>query len=157
MDKKLLADLLEAVQEMEAIREGRAKPARVTWFKALDPRTIRQKVGLTQERFAAVLGVKVATYRNWEQGRRVPHGPAQVLLMVADFDPTIILRAIRARRKEAECLGVAADGSPGATPLLKGDAKGVQIRKAPAPYEAKKRKPATVQESKKVPPKRPRE
>ena len=100
MDKKLFADLLESVKEMKAIREGRAEPARVTRYKALDPKAIRGKSGLSQERFAALLGVKLSTYRNWEQGRRVPHGPAQVLLMVADYDAGIIRTAIRAQREE---------------------------------------------------------
>ena len=100
MDKKLFAELLEAVKEAKAIREGRAKPGKVTRYKALEPKAIRDKSGLSQERFAALLGVKLATYRNWEQGRRVPHGPAQVLLMVADYDPTIIRKAIRAQREE---------------------------------------------------------
>ena len=95
MDKKLFADLLQSVKEMKAIREGKAKAARVTRYKALDPKAIRTKSGLTQDRFAALLGVKLSTYRNWEQGRRVPHGPAQVLLMVADYDPMVIRRAIR--------------------------------------------------------------
>ena len=108
MDKKLFADLLESVKEMKAIREGRAKPARVTRYKALDPKAIRAKSGLTQERFAPLLGVKLSTYRNWEQGRRVPHGPAQVLLMVADYDPTIIRRAIRAQREESAPAEIAA-------------------------------------------------
>lgn len=108
MDKKLFAELLEAVKEAKAIREGRAKPGKVTRYKALDPKAIRQKSGLSQERFSALMGVKLATYRNWEQGRRVPHGPAQVLLMVADFDPTIIRRAIRAQREEIVPEGIAA-------------------------------------------------
>jgi putative transcriptional regulator len=108
MDKKLFADLLESVKEMKAIREGKAKPARVTRYKALDPKAIREKSGLTQERFAALMGVKLATYRNWEQGRRVPHGPAQVLLMVADLDPAVIQKAIRAQREEPAPEGIAA-------------------------------------------------
>ena len=38
---------------------------------------------LTQLEFAARLGVPVETIRNWEQGKRVPRGPARALLAVA--------------------------------------------------------------------------
>lgn len=34
-----------------------------------------------------MIGVSVGTLRNWEQGRRVPDGPALALLKVASVDP----------------------------------------------------------------------
>ncbi len=37
-----------------------------------------------------MIGVSVGTLRNWEQGRRVPDGPALALLKVASVDPTYI-------------------------------------------------------------------
>ena len=51
--------------------------------------------------------MKLSTYRNSEQGRRVPHRPAQALLMVADYDPMVIRRAIRAHYEEREPEGIA--------------------------------------------------
>lgn len=143
MDKKLFADLLEAVKEMKAIREGRAKPARVTRYKDLDPKAIRTKSGLTQDRFAALMGVKLATYRNWEQGRRVPHGPAQVLLMVADFDPTIVRKAIHAQREDP-----VEEESPAATSSVAGRVPPLHahrptgeicVKEAPAECDGRKR------------------
>jgi putative transcriptional regulator len=52
---------------------------------------IRQKTGLSQSRFATLLGVSVRTLQDWEQGRRAPSGAARTLLMVADRNPGALL------------------------------------------------------------------
>jgi putative transcriptional regulator len=52
---------------------------------------IRQKTGLSQARFAQLLGVSVRTLQDWEQGRRAPSGAAKTLLMVADKNPGALL------------------------------------------------------------------
>ena len=53
--------------------------------------TIREKTGLSQARFAALLGVSVRTLQDWEQGRRAPSGAARTLLLVADRNPHALL------------------------------------------------------------------
>src|ERR1044072_7795296 len=45
-------------------------------------RDLRRRAQLTQIEFAARLGVPVETIRNWEQGKRVPRGPARAVLAV---------------------------------------------------------------------------
>jgi len=52
---------------------------------------IRRKVGLSQSRFAALLGVSVRTLQDWEQGRRVPSGAARTLLRIALRNPQVLL------------------------------------------------------------------
>ena len=52
---------------------------------------IREKTGLSQARFAQLLGVSVRTLQDWEQGRRAPSGAARTLLMVADKNPRALL------------------------------------------------------------------
>lgn len=52
---------------------------------------IRGKTGLSQARFAQLLGVSVRTLQDWEQGRRAPSGAAKTLLMVADKNPQALL------------------------------------------------------------------
>ena len=52
---------------------------------------IREKTGLSQARFAQLLGVSVRTLQDWEQGRRAPSGAAKTLLMVADKNPHALL------------------------------------------------------------------
>ena len=53
--------------------------------------SIRERTGLSQARFAQVLGVSVRTLQDWEQGRRVPSGAARTLLMVAAKNPGVLL------------------------------------------------------------------
>ena len=55
----------------------------------------RRRLGLSQTEFAAWFGISPGTLRNWEQGRRVPEGPARVLLRVIESDPDAVRRAIR--------------------------------------------------------------
>jgi putative transcriptional regulator len=49
---------------------------------------------LSQAKFAKLIHVEIGTLRNWEQGRRRPTGPAQVLLRAIEKDPRAVLRAI---------------------------------------------------------------
>ncbi|HEX6834020.1 MAG TPA: helix-turn-helix domain-containing protein, partial [Rudaea sp.] len=44
---------------------------------------IRERAGLSQAKFASLLGVSVRTLQEWEQGRRAPSGAARTLLMIA--------------------------------------------------------------------------
>lgn len=53
--------------------------------------SIRERTGLSQTRFAQVLGVSVRTLQDWEQGRRAPSGAAWMLLMVAAKNPRALL------------------------------------------------------------------
>lgn len=52
---------------------------------------IRQKTGLSQSRFATLLGVSVRTLQDWEQGRRCPSGAARTLLLIAHKNPLALL------------------------------------------------------------------
>lgn len=55
---------------------------------------LRRFVGLSQGQFAAALGISVHTLRNWEQGRRTPHGPALALLRIAARHPRWIRETV---------------------------------------------------------------
>jgi len=52
---------------------------------------IRKKTGLSQSRFATLLGVSVRTLQDWEQGRRSPSGAARTLLLIAHKNPVALL------------------------------------------------------------------
>jgi len=52
---------------------------------------IREKTGLSQARFANLLGVSVRTLQDWEQGRRAPSGAARTLLLIAQRTPQALL------------------------------------------------------------------
>ena len=57
-------------------------------------RDLRQRAQLTQLEFAARLGVPVETIRNWEQGKRMPRGPARALLAVIAHAPDTVFAAL---------------------------------------------------------------
>jgi putative transcriptional regulator len=59
-----------------------------------DVKVIRERLGLSQARFAALMGVSPRTLQNWEQGRREPEGPAKALLRVVDRQPEAVLQAL---------------------------------------------------------------
>jgi putative transcriptional regulator len=57
-------------------------------------RDLRRRAHLTQQQFAARLGVPVETIRNWEQGKRMPRGPARALLAVIAHAPDTVFAAL---------------------------------------------------------------
>lgn len=63
--------------------------------EALNVRNIRQKTGMSQERFCATFGISIGTLRHWEQGLRSPRGAARVLLKVVDRDPKAVIAAVK--------------------------------------------------------------
>ena len=102
-------EIIEGLEEMKAWRLGRTKlrTTTVELPRAVEVPAIRKELGLSQEQFAALMGVSIATLRNWEQGRREPHGPARSLLLVASREPAAVLKALT---------GVGAFGTEAARP-----------------------------------------
>ncbi|MCD6374406.1 MAG: helix-turn-helix domain-containing protein [Caldisericaceae bacterium] len=94
MNAKLFQELLESVKQGGEIIRGERKASLTFDFKNPNVKSIRQKYGLSQNKFAQLLGISPATLRNWEQGRRKPEGPARVLLMVAEKHPEAILDSV---------------------------------------------------------------
>jgi putative transcriptional regulator len=64
-------------------------------------RDLRRRAQLTQIEFAARLGVPVETIRNWEQGKRVPRGPARALLAVIAHSPETVFAALATESEPA--------------------------------------------------------
>ncbi len=91
MKKELFRELLESVKQGSAIVKGTMKPSRTFKFAESEVRKIRKQYGLSQDKFATLIGISTATLRNWEQGRRKPDGPARVLLQVAAKHPDVLL------------------------------------------------------------------
>ncbi|MCZ7625987.1 MAG: transcriptional regulator [Candidatus Methylomirabilota bacterium] len=77
-------EILEGIREIK-----RGEHGRVITRPSVD--AIREKTGLSQSRFARLLGVSVRTLQEWEQGRRAPSGAARTLLMIADKNPKALL------------------------------------------------------------------
>ena len=67
----------------------------------------RNKTGLTQEKFAKMLGVSVKTLSAWEQGVRTPSGAARTQITVTSFAP----RSFKNSTAASAVLPVASIGS----------------------------------------------
>lgn len=82
----------KGLEEALAFTEGKAVSAQVHDVKVhdVDVAGIRQKTGLSQSQFARSIGVAKGTLLNWEQGRRHPTGPAQVLLALIERKPSVV-------------------------------------------------------------------
>lgn len=100
MKQAAFKELLESVRQMGRIRRGELRPSRTYTFRPADVKAIRAKLGRSQAEFALMIGVSVATLRNWEQGRRVPEGPALALLRVAARDPDAVVAALHPTRRK---------------------------------------------------------
>ena len=96
MDKKLFDELTQSIHEAGQIVRGKRKASRKFRVELPDVKTIREKTGLSQARFALLMGVSIKTLQNWEQGRRKPHGPAISLLRIVKNDPRNALKALHA-------------------------------------------------------------
>ena len=89
--KNPLADPLAHVkQPLSRVNRGKA----VVEFRPFDIAMIRANFGATQREFASLIGVSRETLRNWEEGRRRPHGPARALLRAIDADPVLLARVL---------------------------------------------------------------
>jgi putative transcriptional regulator len=77
-------EILEGIREIK-----RGQYGRVTTVPSVS--SIREKTGLSQSRFAQLLGVSVRTLQEWEQGRRAPSGAARTLLLIAQKNPRALL------------------------------------------------------------------
>ena len=77
-------EILDGIRELK-----RGEHGRVTNLPSVS--AIREKTGLSQPKFAALLGVSVRTLQEWEQGRRAPSGAARTLLLIAAKNPRALL------------------------------------------------------------------
>ena len=96
MKSKDFQNLVRSVRQAGRIRRGKMKPARTFTFRPTDVKSIRLKLGKSQAEFALMIGVSLATLQNWEQGRRMPEGPARALLKIAADNPKAVADALGA-------------------------------------------------------------
>ena len=104
MDRDTFITLLETARELRRqrrerltrlVRRGSGPVRRAAPDPdSVDVRSIRALTGLSQARFAELLGIELATLRNWEQGRRQPTGPARALLRAIRNNPIEVIRAL---------------------------------------------------------------
>lgn len=78
------SEILQGIRDLKQGKTGRV-------LNVPPVAEIRQKTGLSQSKFASLLGVSVRTLQDWEQGRRVPSGAARTLLLIAHRNPMALL------------------------------------------------------------------
>ena len=77
-------EILEGIRQLK-----RGEHGRITNVPSVA--SVREKTGLSQSKFAELLGVSVRTLQEWEQGRRAPSGAARTLLLIAARNPRALL------------------------------------------------------------------
>jgi putative transcriptional regulator len=82
--RNLGQEILDGIRQIK-----RGERGRVTTVPSVA--TVREGTGLSQSRFAELLGVSVRTLQEWEQGRRAPSGAARTLLLIAAKNPRALL------------------------------------------------------------------
>ena len=92
----VFAELVESVREGGRILRGAQVPAREYHVDLDDPDVteIREQMGLSQTRFAFLLGISPRTLQGWEQGRRTPKGAERTLLRIAAKHPQALLDVV---------------------------------------------------------------
>jgi putative transcriptional regulator len=89
--KKAADRIMQGLREAAAHARGQQVPGlKLHVPRKIDVYAIRRKTGLSQEAFSARIGVSTGTLRNWEQGRRMPDGPARVLLAMLARNPRLV-------------------------------------------------------------------
>ena len=78
-------EIIEGIRDIKAGRIGRRSTV-----KSFPIVRAREKSGLSQAQFAALLGVSIRTLQEWEQGRREPSASAKTLIKIAILHPRVL-------------------------------------------------------------------
>jgi putative transcriptional regulator len=95
MDIEKIAQAIELDAGMElpdvrqALAEASMGSGRITTPEQTLVRSVRAKVGLSQQAFAERIETPVATLRDWEQGRFAPPGGTVCLLRLLERHPNL--------------------------------------------------------------------
>ena len=91
---KAYTEISAGIKDAVAHAKGDKSGVVVHTFESLNVKAIREKTGMSQQRFCATFGISLGTLRHWEQGLRTPRGAARVLLKVVDQNPQAVIEAV---------------------------------------------------------------
>ncbi|MBT3010589.1 MAG: helix-turn-helix domain-containing protein [Candidatus Thiodiazotropha sp. (ex Lucina aurantia)] len=91
---KAFTEISEGLKDAAAHAKGEKSEVLEHAPEALNVRAIREKTGMSQQRFCATFGISLGTLRHWEQGLRSPRGAARVLLKVVENNPQAVIKAV---------------------------------------------------------------
>ena len=89
--KELIESLSQAVEHARGAKNSRV---RVTTVELPDVKAIRLSLQMSQDQFATVFRIPLATIKNWEQGRRQPDAPAAAYLRAIQRRPKEVMEAV---------------------------------------------------------------
>jgi len=69
--------------------------AKLGLIHVVNVKKLRERLGLTQEAFAATYRIPVGTLRDWEQRRKNPDAPARAYLTVIARNPEAVAELLR--------------------------------------------------------------
>ena len=91
---KAYTEIAAGLKDAISHAKGNKTKAKVHRPEPIDVKAIRDKTGMSQQRFCATFGISLGTLRHWEQGLRAPRGAARVLLKVVDNNPRAVIKAV---------------------------------------------------------------
>ncbi len=91
---KAFTEISQGLNEAIDHAKGNLSNAIVHKPEEINVKAIREKTGMSQQKFCATFGISIGTLRHWEQGLRSPRGSARVLLKVVEHNPSAIIKAI---------------------------------------------------------------
>ena len=92
---KFSRDLMLGMKEAADFAEGKKAGAHVHVVEVPDVRAIRQRLHMSQQRFAKTYRIPLPTLKNWEQGRRAPDAPAAAYLQAISRQPKAVKEALQ--------------------------------------------------------------
>ena len=95
--EEVIPQLRDIAEDLVIYLTGKAEllPAPVINSSNPDPAAIRSAMGLSQTKFAQLIGVSVRTLHKWEQHTSSPSGAAKTLLKIAATHPHSVCEALR--------------------------------------------------------------
>ena len=101
MKKENFEGLMTGMKQMIDHMNGKKVPGiRVSYHpkpvNAEEVKKVRKSLGLTQDRFAVIVGEGLAAVQSWEQGVRRPNGSASKLIRMLESHPELAPELVRA-------------------------------------------------------------
>jgi len=91
---KAYTEISTGLKDAISHSKGKKSKAKEHRPEPIDVRAIRERTGMSQQKFCATFGISLGTLRHWEQGLRAPRGAARVLLKVVANNPRAVMKAI---------------------------------------------------------------
>ena len=95
--EEVMPQLKDIAEDLVTFLTGKSQslPAPPIHSSNPDPVAIRRAMGVSQTKFAQLIGVSVRTLHKWEQHTSSPSGAAKTLLKIAATNPHAVREALR--------------------------------------------------------------